>query len=431
LVYAPLRRAAFLANGAVVRFLAALEAGRADETADPDGSLAALLRQLQILDGPPEVAPDAVFTGEPQPVSVTLLLTTACSLRCRYCYASAGETPARYMPLETARRGIDFVAANAARRGIPWVEVNYHGGGEPSVHWAVLTGSVEYAHRVAADKGLEARTALATNGVLSDEQTGWIAAHMRGATVSFDGLPEVHDRHRVDAAGDGSSGRVMHTLRRFDAAGFSYGIRLTVTAGGIGTLADSVEFICGNFRPHSIQVEPVYLLGRGRAAPSAETEEFIAAYREAQERARRRGREISFSAARVGALTNHFCAVSQDNFCLSPDGNVTACYEVGVESHPWARLFFHGQPRNGEGGYRFDLTVLEGLRAQAVQNREYCQGCFAKWTCGGDCYHKALSIHGEVPFTGAGRCHITRELTKDQLLGKIADSGGLFWHEPL
>lgn len=64
-----------------------------------------------------------------------------------------------------------------------------------------------------------------------------------------------------------------------------------------------------------------------------------------------------------------------------------------------------------------------------MQHRAFCQGCFAKWTCAGDCYHKALTVSGNEEFQGSDRCHITRELTKDQILAKIAASGGLFWHE--
>jgi uncharacterized protein len=271
---------------------------------------------------------------------------------------------------------------------------------------------------------------VATNGMLADGKIDWITSNVSGANVSFDGLPAVHDRQRATRSGKGSSRRVIHTLRRFDKAGFSYGIRLTLLADQASTLPDSVEYICSNFRPNGIQIEPVYQLGRWRDGPCGETEEFIAAYREAQQRAARHGREISFSAARVGFLTGHFCAVSQDSFCLSPGGNVTACYEVCSEESRWARLFFYGWPAQADSGYKFDLAVLNNLRAQGVQNHAHCHGCFAKWTCGGDCYHKALETHGEGEFAGAGRCHVTRELTKDQILAKIAASGGLFWHEP-
>lgn len=429
IVYAPARRSAFVANSEVVRFLAQLEKGVFDALADPDGKLVELLRALEFVDAGPETPPSAACRGTPEPVSVTLFLTTACNLRCTYCYASAGAGEPKSMTIETARRGIDFVAANAARRRVPCLEVGYHGGGEPTMNWPVLTDSFDYAREKAAELKLELRCSIATNGVLSDARIDWMVAHLRGATLSCDGLPAVHDRCRPTASGAGSSQPVVHTLRRFDAAKFSYGIRLTVTAEHISTLAESVEYLCSEFHPASIQVEPVYLLGRGAAADSAESDEFIEAYRAAAARGSALGRPVNFSGARAGTLTNHFCSVSQENFCLSADGNVTACFEAFGEDGPHAGVFFYGRPAAHGGGYVFNQAVLDHLRSQAVEKRAHCRSCFAKWSCGGDCYYKWLAATGGGEFNGSARCHVIRELTKDQILEKIAASGGLFWHE--
>ena len=430
LVYAPLRRAAFVANGRVVNFLADLRTGTLDTAADPDETLAGFLRRLEILDAGPEAPPLTRFRGEPEPTSVTLFLTTACNLRCTYCYASAGDLPARSMPIEVARCGIDFVAANARRRGEPAFEIAWHGGGEPTANWRVLTESFDYAQDKARQWDLGLKATVATNGVLRDHQIDWIRDHLDGASVSFDGLPELHDQHRVTPLGAGSSDRVMHTLRRLDETGFPYGLRVTVTADQIPRLPESIEFLCSHFHAARIQVEPAYQLGRWRDAPSAETADFIAAFRTAQRCAARFGREILFSAARLGTLTSHFCGASQDLFALSPDGNVSACFEVFAEDAPWAGAFFYGRPDGAAGGYRFDLAVLDKLHRQSVEHREFCRGCFARWSCAGDCYHKSLSIHGDGEFAGSERCHITRELTKDQILTRIANAGGIFWHEP-
>lgn len=355
LVYAPLRRAAFVANARVVNFLADLKAGRHDESADPDGSLVEFLRRLEIVGAAPEAPPLTTFAGDPCPTAVTLFLTTACNLRCTYCYASAGDTPLKSMTLETARRGIDFVAANAVQKGVPAFEIAYHGGGEPTANWDVLTGSFEHARREGERLGLSVAASSATNGVLRDDQIDWIIANLEGVSLSFDGPPEVHDRHRLTVLGSGSSARVIHTIRRFDEARYPYGIRVTVTRDQIPKLPDSVEYICASFRPRRIQVEPAYQLGRWTDAPSAETEEFIAAYRQAQQRAARLGREICYSAARLDTLTNHFCGITQDSFALSPDGNVSACYEVFSEANPLADVFFYAAPDEEAGGYRFQL----------------------------------------------------------------------------
>ena len=413
----------------MVNLLSGLREGHFDGADDPNGAVMELLRQLELVDAGAEPAPPACLNGDPLPAGVTLFLTTACNLRCTYCYASAGATAGVAMPLAVARRGIDFVARNARRKGLRSFEVGYHGGGEPTANWRTLTDSFAYAGERARALGIEVRGALATNGVLSDARIDWITGHLHGASVSFDGLPEIHDKHRITPRGGGSSARVMHTLHRFEAARFPYGLRVTVTRDAIARLPDSIEFLCRHFSAGRIQIEPAYRLGRWEGAPSAETADFIAAFREARARARRHGREIFFSAVRLDTLTNHFCAVSQDNFCLTTHGNVSACYEAFSESSPWARVFFYGAP-DDDGGYRFDPAALERLRRQAVQHRPYCRGCFAKWHCAGDCYYKALAATGELEFAGSDRCHIIRELSKDEILDRIAASGGLFWHAP-
>lgn len=431
LIYAPLRRAAFVGNARAVNVLADLREGRAIADADHSAhALVDLLRRLAIVDSAPERRPITGFSGRPAPIAVTLFLTTACNLRCTYCYASAGDAPARFMPLEVAKRGIDYVVDNALRAGAPAFEVAYHGGGEPSVNWRTLTASFDYAKRRAHQRGIAVSGAAATNGMVNDAQIDWVVANLSGVSLSFDGLPEVHDRHRPTVAGQGSSARIMHTMRRFDEVDFAYGVRLTVTADQIASLPDSVEFVCANFHPEAIQVEPAYQLGRWSRAPSAETDEFIAAYREAQRRAARYAREIHYSAARLELLTNHFCGITQDSFCLTPDGNVSACYEAFSEAETWAPLFFYGKPDAASDGYVFDDDRLGHLRNQAVEHRPYCDGCFAKWHCAGDCYHKSLAVNGTIEFAGSERCHITRELTKDQILARIAAQGGHVWHDP-
>ena len=428
LLYAPLRRSAFIGNARTVNFLADLKDGIFDEYADPGGALVQFLRGLDILDAGMETQSLTVFQGEPEPTTVSLFLTTACNLRCTYCYASAGDTPKKFMQFDVAKRGIDFVAGNAAKLNAGRFEVAFHGGGEPTVNWPIMTQALVYAREKAAELGLEVSAGAATNGVMNDTQIDWVIANLESVSLSCDGLPNVNDQHRLMLNGQGSSERIMHTLRRFDAAGFRYGLRITVTQDQIPQLPASVEFLCREFNPVRLQVEPVYQLGRGRDAESAETEAFIAAYRAARECAYQHGRELTYSGARLDTLTNHFCGVSRDSFCLSPDGNVSACYEAFAEDGEVSGVFFYGAPSIDGDGYEFDTAKLEHLRQQAVQHKPYCQGCFAKWHCAGDCYHKALAANGPGEFTGSARCHITRELIKDQILGQIVQAGGVVWH---
>lgn len=429
IVYAPLRKCAFIGNSAVVNFLADLQAHPNNPDMESKNSLIDFLRSIEIISDEPEKKPITTFNGIPQPITATFFLTNACNLRCSYCYASAGESPTQHMKFDVARHGIDFIVSNAVKRDAPYIRIAYHGGGEPTVNWKVMTESLAYAKTQAAKHKLKVHATTATNGMLNDRQIEWIVDQMDGASISFDGLPSVHDKFRVTASGRGSSQHIENTMRQFDKAGFIYGLRMTVTAEQIAALPDSVEYVCSRFKPVRIQVEPAYQMGKWENAPSAESEEFIEAYREAQGRAKKFAKEISFSAARVGVLTNHFCSVSQDNFALSANGNVSACYEVFSDNDAYTKHFFYAKPNYDEGGYTFDIDILNRLRNQAVQNRSYCEGCFAKWSCAGDCYNKLLHSNADGEIKGSDRCHIIQELSKDQILQKINDSGGLFWRE--
>ena len=431
LVYEPLRQAAFVANATTINLIARLKDNQPINDDDETKALLDFLRRMEIVDGGAEPRPITTYSGTPRPTSVSLFLTTACNLRCTYCYAAAGDTPKRVMRPEVAIRGIDYVIANAVALGVPSIEVNYHGGGEPSVNWRTLTESFSHARRCCDEHGLRLEASMATNGFMSDSRIDWVVANLSGVSLSFDGIPEAHDAHRLTVAGQGSSDKVIHTLRRFDAAGFNYGIRVTVTRDNIPHMEQSIRFVCENFLPRRIQVEPAYQLGRWREAPSAETEAFIAGFRAAQAAARQAGQEIYFSAARVGLLSNHFCGVTQDSFCLTANGEVSGCYETFIPENEFSSTFFYGREDKQSGGYTFNLPVLQNLRNQSVENRPFCQGCFAKWTCGGDCHHKALAVNGSGEFAGTDRCHIIRELTTDQVLQNISASGGLFWHQPL
>jgi uncharacterized protein len=429
IIYAPLRRAAFLGNGAMVNAVADLRQGRIGP--DHDGSLLELLHRLEIAAPAPADQPRSQRRGLPRPTHVTLFLTTGCNLRCVYCYASAGRRPVRKMSLSTACGGIDFVADSAAEQAAEGFTIGYHGGGEPTTHWSVMTGSLAYARRRAAESGLQVAATCATNGMVGDGQIDWMIENLDGMSISLDGLAEVQDRNRPTANGQPSSQRVLHAIGRFDEAGVEYGLRMTVTAKDVERLVDSVEFICERFMPTSIGVEPVYRMGRARDQESVQAERFIEAFREARRVARSMGREVRFSAARLDLLTSHFCQASEDSFALTPGGAVTACFEAFDEEAPLADRFFYGRLDANSDGFRFDLTVLEALRRQSLESRPRCRHCFARWHCAGDCLYKRwLGEEGSDRNGDSDRCRITRALLADELLDRIASAGGLFWHAP-
>ena len=128
-IYAPLEKSAFVCNGATVNIVDRIREEGPEKAAGKYPDLVGFLEELgMIADEAPQL-PIVQYEGDFAPTHVTLFLTTACNLRCSYCYASAGETPLRSMDLERAIKGIDFVLENAVKTGKDEIRITFHGRG--------------------------------------------------------------------------------------------------------------------------------------------------------------------------------------------------------------------------------------------------------------------------------------------------------------
>lgn len=428
LVYAPLRRVAFITNAAGVNLLGRLRQSEVTSPSEQEAFFLQLCRDIHLIGNEGDFPIGNLENDAFKPNEVTLFLTTRCNLRCVYCYASAGDHPLAEMSLDTAKRGIDFAYHNALELGKPEFGVGYHGGGEPTMHWRVLTESFRYAQELARQHGLGVYGSMATNGVLSPVKQQWIIENFQGVNLSIDGLPAMQDRQRPTVGGKGSWTAVLRTIQAFDKANFPYGIRITVTAASVEHLPQSVEYLLNCAHPKHIQIEPIYVLGRGsNNGLAVDPLAFIEGFRQAKRIAEPSGVDFFYSAARVDVLTNRFCQSCGEGFSLTPRGQVSGCYEVPHENFAFSNEFIFGDFIEAQGRYAFDEDKLTRLRNHSVEQISWCQDCFCKWHCAGDCAYKARHNTVGEQAGDSIRCQITRTLTLDQILDKIKQSGGKVW----
>lgn len=170
---------------------------------------------------------------------LTLMVTHACNMRCSYCYAR-GKSP-RVMPEEIGRRAIDRAFASLEPGGR--LELGFFGG-EPLLEARLVQRLAEYAHSRAEGTGTGYSLTLTTNGTVTTP-AAW--AVMRRAdmalAVSFDGLPELHDRHRRCAGGRGTSRWVLQTMRRLLGAGEDFRAVTVVRPDTVDRLAEGLDFM--------------------------------------------------------------------------------------------------------------------------------------------------------------------------------------------
>lgn len=145
--------------------------------------------------------------------SVNLLIAQRCNLRCTYCYGGGGEYgEAGMMSEETALRAVDWLLEQSGDN--EGVSVSFFGG-EPLLALPLLKKVTVHLRETAAAAGKQANFAVATNGVLLDDETlGWFKENGFRLLVGFDGPPGIQDRNRPLRDGSPSSAPLLESARR-------------------------------------------------------------------------------------------------------------------------------------------------------------------------------------------------------------------------
>ena len=431
LVYAPLLRTSAVVNDATLDLLADIAAERAVTRDARTREVLDLLVDLKLIDKTngrrraSDAAPVlAAGGGEPpaadlepialRPTAVTLFLTSACNLRCVYCYASGGDEP-HYLDEQIALDAIDFVVDNAVADGQTEVRVTFHGGGEPTLAGETMRHCLEHAGRRCREHAIDLRTGTATNGVISDRMRDYLAENMTSVMVSIDGPAAVQNSLRPRADGGPSSAAVERTLARLSRGDCTLGARLTCTAEAMDHALETVRHLVDAYRLQTIHLEPLFVCGRslgnGLRPPSAER--FVEVFRACREYASGHDVEVSYSGAHQASLSCSFCQASRPSFNITTEGDVTACYEITGRDGPRAETFIYGSHDPARRSFVFDEARIAALRRLTVNDAPRCARCFSKYHCAGDCPSKRLYPGADDAVIA--RCAINRRLTLDQL----------------
>ncbi len=138
------------------------------------------------------------------PEAITLCITENCNFRCSYCiYGGSYEEnklrkhSSKVMTYEIAIAAIQKVYEICLKNGRKDLLVGFYGG-EPLLNMDLIEKIVQYCSTL----NLNIRYAITTNGYLLDsENIEYLVKHAFNISISFDGLKEIHDKHRVHANG--------------------------------------------------------------------------------------------------------------------------------------------------------------------------------------------------------------------------------------
>ena len=330
--------------------------------------------------------------------ALCLHIAHTCNLNCEYCFASQGKYHGEraMMTFEVGKRAFDYLIENSgSRRNL---EVDFFGG-EPLMNFDVVKQLVQYARSIEKEKGKNFRFTLTTNGVLVDDDViDFCNKEMSNVVLSLDGRKEIHDRYRVDYAGNGSWDKIVPKFQKFveKRGGKNYYMRGTFTHANPDFLKDIQTMLDLGF--NELSMEPVVCEA---GDPSELTEaDFPIVCSQYEELAKlmlkcdKEGRPFTFYHYMID-LTGGPCIYKRISGCgsgteymaVTPWGDLYPCHQfVGDEK------FKLGDIWNGVT----NTEIQSEFAACNVYAHPECRDCWARLYCSGGCAANAYHATGKV-----------------------------------
>lgn len=343
--------------------------------------------------------------------ALCLHVAHTCNLNCAYCFASQGKYHGEraIMSLDVAKRALDFLIENSgSRRNL---EVDFFGG-EPLMNFDMLKELVAYARSIEKEHNKNFRFTLTTNGVLIDDDVIEFAnKEMSNVVLSLDGRKEVHDRYRVDYAGNGSWEKIVPKFQKLvEARGHKdYYMRGTFTHANPDFLEDIKQMLDLGFT--ELSMEPVVC---AEGDPSELTQEDLPIVLEQYEKLA----ELMIERDKEGRpfIFYHYMIDLQGGPCIykriSGCGSGTEYMAVT----PWGDLYPCHQ---FVGDEKFCLgNIWDGVKNTEIQKefagcnvyaREECRDCWARLYCSGGCAANAYHATGSVKGVYKYGCELFRK----------------------
>ena len=343
--------------------------------------------------------------------ALCLHIAHTCNLNCSYCFASQGKYNGEraVMSFEVGKQALDFLIANSGTRHN--LEVDFFGG-EPLMNWQVVKDLVLYARSIEKQHNKNFRFTLTTNGILIDDDViDFCNKEMSNVVLSLDGRKEVHDRYRVDYAGNGSWEKVVPKFQKLVAArgDKNYYMRGTFTHANPDFLNDIKCMLDLGFT--ELSMEPVVC---PKDDPEALTPEDIEIIKdqydqlaELMRQRRKEGRPFTFYHYMIDLKGGPCiykrisgCGSGTEYMAVTPWGDLYPCHQfVGDESYKLGDIW------NGVSNHERQ----EEFRSCNVYARPECADCWAKLWCSGGCAANALHASGSIRGIYEAGCELFRK----------------------
>jgi len=338
--------------------------------------------------------------------------TNRCNLRCIYCYASAGETPSKQLDPETANVWIEYIFSQLTE-DIKEIVVLFHGGGEPTTASGVMKEIWEEVKRKCNEKGLKYQLNSITNGNFNSDVLKWFIEEKATVVFSLDGTKEYNDMLRPRADGSGSFDEAYRNIKELIKNGISCSIRGTVGRINKDNLKEYID-LAAELGIKSLNLDKLNPFGRSDdlEGETLSDEEYKYLFLDTWKYSINKEIPIiGYSTMSLRSSKPFFCNDYENtSFALTPEGFLSPCPEVSMESDPVSGTFLVGKVNNS-GKIEFEKERIKKLKERTPENLIECRECFLEYLCRGGCSVKSVRNNGDLMKIETGKCNYIREIS--------------------
>jgi len=364
----------------------------------------------------------------PDSIIISLALTHRCNLACKYCFANSGRNQngaIKSFTINSINQLIDFLLHDPYFSQITYFRFNLVGGGEPLIDKKLLLDFV----KITSERFNKAHKHLyiwfATNGtLLTLDILSELSRYNIGYGISLDGELNVNDACRVYPSGKGTFEDINNNINKIKKS----------------TLPSNMKelwglMVCTNYN-HNWVDSLLQMKEMGFSTVQmrfVRTKDDTLLVNEAQLLRNAHSLIDKLFYTAINGDISLLCLICNDNdyfgkivkriilnmisevrcgagscmFSIAADGKIYPC-----DSFVGDNNYVIGDIYNG-----FIEHKLNRYRDLSIFKRPLCRTCWARYVCGGDCYHNSLLSSGNMLIPDALFCKVIK-CTTEQIIAR-------------
>ena len=338
---------------------------------------------------------------------LSLHVSHNCNMNCTYCYGGERGTYGsreKVMSKEVLKKAIDFGIKHCAGE----IHINFFGG-EPLLAFSTIEYAVKYALKVSQKRNIKVSFSISTNGSLITEYIAdFLQKYKFQVSISIDGSPQAHNRHRKFVNGNPTYNKVIEGLYKL--------LRRRINVLCTATLTSANSDMVENFRQlyqrgiKNFRYKLVVTSKHEIIPGNMDLNKICNSYVELADLIIKK--YIEDRDLRFGDIEKYIkriylkqrvhinCAAGLSFFNIAPNGEVYLCHKF--MNNP---LFLLGNVMDKVDFEKFRVQICK----TPVEERNNCRDCWAKFLCGGGCYYDNYFVNKEIfNSVNVPKCKITR-----------------------